>query len=270
MPSPHLHLGLDPGPHDVGLAGELPPEVLVGLLLALLVEQRVVPLGHQLLDLRGARGQRWEPPPGGRDRPEAAAPSPGGVTHPLPLGVDDLGGDGGVGVVAPQLDAVEVGDALRLALDAQDGLALLVGVGQGGLELVVGGDEALRDADTSSEAAPGGSQPSSEAPPAPPHLDLLDGVDDEHVLQVLHGALHPVVEGSRPLGVLQVQLVDRLQLLLRFLRGRGGVRRLGGDPWGGPGPRPTSRASLLLWVREPSTSHWSQIFWHRALTLGES
>ena len=50
-------------------------------------------------------------------------------------------------------------------------------------------------------------------------LDVLDGVDDEHVLEVLHGALHPVVEGGRPLGVLQVQLVDGLQLLLRFLQG---------------------------------------------------
>lgn len=43
------------------------------------------------------------------------------------------------------------------------------------------------------------------------HLDLLDGVHDEGVLQVLHGPLHPVVEGRRPLGVLQVQLVDGLQ-----------------------------------------------------------
>jgi hypothetical protein len=48
-------------------------------------------------------------------------------------------------------------------------------------------------------------------------LNLLDGVDDEHVLQVLHGTLHPVVEGRGPLGVLQVQLVDGLQLLLCFL-----------------------------------------------------
>lgn len=35
-------------------------------------------------------------------------------------------------------------------------------------------------------------------------LDLLDGVDDEHVLQVLHGTLHPVVEGRGPLSILQV------------------------------------------------------------------
>jgi hypothetical protein len=29
-------------------------------------------------------------------------------------------------------------------------------------------------------------------------------VDDEHVLQVLHGTLHPVVEGCSPLGILQM------------------------------------------------------------------
>ena len=52
-----------------------------------------------------------------------------------------------------------------------------------------------------------------------PHLDLLDGVHDEHVLQVLHGALHPVVEGRCPLGVFQVQLINGLQLLLCFLWG---------------------------------------------------
>ena len=50
--------------------------------------------------------------------------------------------------------------------------------------------------------------------PAPRYLDLLDIVDDEHVLQVLHRSLHPVVEGRRSLGVLQVKLIYRLQLLL--------------------------------------------------------
>lgn len=42
------------------------------------------------------------------------------------------------------------------------------------------------------------------------HLNLLNGVDDEHVLQVLHGTLHPVVEGRSSLGILQVQLIDGL------------------------------------------------------------
>lgn len=46
------------------------------------------------------------------------------------------------------------------------------------------------------------------------HLDLLDGVHDEGVLQILHGPLHPVVEGCSPLGILQVQLVNGLQQLL--------------------------------------------------------
>lgn len=49
---------------------------------------------------------------------------------------------------------------------------------------------------------------------SPRYLDLLDIVDDEHVLQVLHSSLHPVVEGSCSLGVLQVKLIYRLQLLL--------------------------------------------------------
>ena len=46
------------------------------------------------------------------------------------------------------------------------------------------------------------------------YLDLLDVVDDEHVLQVLHRSLHPVVEGCCSLGVFQVKLIYRLQLLL--------------------------------------------------------
>lgn len=46
------------------------------------------------------------------------------------------------------------------------------------------------------------------------YLDLIDVVDDEHVLQVLHRSLHPVVKGRCPLGVLKVKLIYRLQLLL--------------------------------------------------------
>lgn len=49
--APHLHLSLDPGPHDVGLAGKLAAEVLVGLLFALFLQEGMVPLGHQLLHL---------------------------------------------------------------------------------------------------------------------------------------------------------------------------------------------------------------------------
>lgn len=166
---------------------------------------------------------------------------------------------------------MQVGDALRLTLDAQDGLTLPVGIGQRGLELVVGGDQTLwvMGHSVSRGAAPGVSQQlissiRTRGPGrTPPHLDLLDGVHDEHVLQVLHGALHPVVEGRCPLGVLQVQLIDGLQLLLRLLQGQNPTQGERGAPqshaWGRegaalpPGPpcgcgsgspaRPTGRRS---------------------------
>lgn len=54
-------------------------------------------------------------------------------------------------------------------------------------------------------------EPASRVEGLAAHLDLLDGVHDKGVLQVLHGALHPVVEGRGPLGVLQIQLVNGLQ-----------------------------------------------------------
>lgn len=75
-------------------------------------------------------------------------PCPGTAPYPLPLGVDDLGGDGGVGVAAGQLDAVQLRDPLRFPLDPQDRLPLLVRVRQRRLELVVGGDQALGGRDT--------------------------------------------------------------------------------------------------------------------------
>lgn len=62
------------------------------------------------------------------------------------------------------------------------------------------------------------------------HLDLLDGVHDEGVLQILHGPLHPVVEGCSPLGILQVQLVNGLQQFLcplgMAVEGRGWIEGL--------------------------------------------
>lgn len=96
---PHLHLCLDPGPHDVGLAGELAAEVLVGLLLALLLQERMVPLGHQLLHLgEDGGGEPWR---SGWPFPWLARPSPAAKpAYLLPLGVDDLRGDGSVGVAA--------------------------------------------------------------------------------------------------------------------------------------------------------------------------
>lgn len=42
-------------------------------------------------------------------------------------------------------------------------------------------------------------------------------MDDKSVLQVLHGALHPVVEWSRSFGKLKVQLVDGFKQLLGSL-----------------------------------------------------
>jgi hypothetical protein len=56
-PEPYLHFGLDPRPHHIGLAGERAAEVLVRLLLALLLQKRVVPLWYQLLHLGGTRGR---------------------------------------------------------------------------------------------------------------------------------------------------------------------------------------------------------------------
>lgn len=58
--------------------------------------------------------------------------------HLLPLGVDDLGCNGGIGVAARQLDVIALSDPLGLLVDGQDGLTLPVGIWQSGLELVVG------------------------------------------------------------------------------------------------------------------------------------
>lgn len=57
--------------------------------------------------------------------------------------------------------------------------------------------------------------------PAPleTYLDLFNGVHYEHVLQVLHSSLHPVVERSRSLGKLQEQLINGLQKFFRPLEG---------------------------------------------------
>lgn len=49
------------------------------------------------------------------------------------------------------------------------------------------------------------------------YLDLLNAVDNEHVLQVLYSSVHPVVEGRRPLGKLKVQLVNGLPQFLNTL-----------------------------------------------------
>lgn len=43
------------------------------------------------------------------------------------------------------------------------------------------------------------------------HLDLFNSMHYEHVLQVLHSSLHPVVERGGPLGKLKKQLINGLQ-----------------------------------------------------------
>lgn len=66
------------------------------------------------------------------------------LTHSVPLSADVLGGEVGVGVDSGQLDAVGLGDLQDLVVDAHGGHALLVGLGQSGLELVVSGDQTLK------------------------------------------------------------------------------------------------------------------------------
>lgn len=67
------------------------------------------------------------------------------LTHIVPLSADVLGGEGGVRVDSGQLDAVGLGDLQDLVVDAHGGHALLVGLGQSGLELVVSGDQTLKE-----------------------------------------------------------------------------------------------------------------------------
>lgn len=50
-----LHLGLDPGPDDIGLVGELSAQSLVVLLPGVFLDQSLVALRHQLPDLRTDR-----------------------------------------------------------------------------------------------------------------------------------------------------------------------------------------------------------------------
>ena len=61
----------------------------------------------------------------------------------VPLVHELLHGDVTVGVDVAGLDAVALGDLLHLVLDPHDGLPLCVRLRQGGLELLVGCDEAL-------------------------------------------------------------------------------------------------------------------------------
>lgn len=65
------------------------------------------------------------------------------LTHSVPLIADILGAEVGVRVDSGQLDAVGLGDLQDLTVDAHGGHALLVGLRQSGLELVVSSDQTL-------------------------------------------------------------------------------------------------------------------------------
>ena len=121
---------------------------------------------------------------------------------------------------------VGLDDLCDLVVDPQDSLSLLVRLGQSGFELLMGGAQPLKHTHTSANTHSQTTHThtsikthtrTSKPPISGADLDLLDGMDDEGVLQVLHGALHPVVERRRSLGKLQVQLVDGLQQLLGSL-----------------------------------------------------
>lgn len=75
-------------------------------------------------------------------------------------------------------------NAFNFSDEPHNALVLLVSLSQGGLEVGMSVDESL---------------------------DLLHGVHDEHVHQVLASSVQPVVEGSGALRELQVQDVDLLQ-----------------------------------------------------------
>lgn len=62
----------------------------------------------------------------------------------VPLGEELLCGDGAVEVEEVGFDAVALGDLLHLVVDPQDGLSLSVCLWEGGLELLMGGDQALQ------------------------------------------------------------------------------------------------------------------------------
>jgi len=61
------------------------------------------------------------------------------VNYLVPFGVHLLRVDGGVGVGAGHIHVIRLHNLGDLIVDAQNGLALFVGVRQRGLELLVGG-----------------------------------------------------------------------------------------------------------------------------------
>lgn len=71
----------------------------------------------------------------------ALRPSP--WTHVVPFAVDLLRCDGRVGVGACHVDVIRLDDLGYLVVNTQDGQALLVSIGESGLELLMGCGQSL-------------------------------------------------------------------------------------------------------------------------------
>lgn len=82
--------------------------------------------------------------------------------------------------------------------------------------------------------------------PLSAHLYFFDGVDDKGILQVLHGALHPVVERSRSFGKLKVQLVNGFKQLLSSL-------------WSIKKKNKVNTQTHRLFLKGPSKSCWVKL-----------
>lgn len=79
----------------------------------------------------------------------SANPPPNPWTHMVPFAIDLLRRDGCVGVGAGHVDVVGLDNLGHLVVDAQNGQALLVGIREGGLELLMGRSQSLdRDRDS--------------------------------------------------------------------------------------------------------------------------
>merc|ERR1719447_927075 len=110
--------------------------------------------------------------------------------HLIPFALHILTGQVGVGVDGGAGHVVLLGELLSVMDEGDDGSELLVCLPEGGLELSVRIDQAL---------------------------DLLQGVDNEHVDQVLTGAVQPVVEWCCTLSKLKMERVHAFQSLLSLI-----------------------------------------------------
>lgn len=107
------------------------------------------------------------PCPSETGRGSASAP-PGPCTHVVPFAIDLLRRDGCVGVGARHVDVVGLDNLGHLVVNAQDGQALLVGIREGGLELLVGCGQSL-------DGGGGGQKHSHWEGPAPPVGEMSKG-----------------------------------------------------------------------------------------------